>query len=79
MPRPTVATVHLDALRRNYAVLADHCASSKLIPMLKADGYGHGASHVAGMDSDANLSTDETELCMALGKRIARLSQTLLG
>jgi len=30
------------------------------------------------MESDAKLSTDETELCMALGKRIARLSQTLL-
>lgn len=42
-------------------------------------GTPYGASHVAGMDSDANLSTDETELCMALGKRIARLSQTLLG
>lgn len=42
-------------------------------------GTPYGASHVAGMESHANLSTDETELCMALGKRIARLSQTLLG
>ena len=42
-------------------------------------GTPYGASHVAGTDSDANLSTDETELCMALGKRIARLSQALLG
>ena len=42
-------------------------------------GTPYGASHIAGMESDANLSTDETELCMALGKRIARLSQTLLG
>lgn len=42
-------------------------------------GTPYGASHVAGMESDVNLSTDETALCIALGKRIARLSQALLG
>jgi len=42
-------------------------------------GTPYGASHVAGLESDMNLSTDETELCMALGKRIARLGRTLLG
>lgn len=42
-------------------------------------GTPYGASHVAGVESNINLSADETELCLALGKRIARLSQALLG
>jgi len=77
MPRPTVATVHLDALRRNYAVLADHCASSKLIPMLKADGYGHGASHVAAA-LDAGLAFAVATLEEAAALRGDGIEQPLL-
>lgn len=37
-------------------------------------GTPYGASHVAGANSDAEISTEESELCQALGKRIARLA-----
>lgn len=40
-------------------------------------GTPYGASHVAGASSDAEISTEESELCHALGKRIARLSLAL--
>ncbi len=67
MPRPTVATVHLDALRNNYAAIADHCPHSKLIPMLKADGYGHGASRVAAaLDSAVAFAVATPEEAAAL-------------
>lgn len=53
MSRPTFASIDLTALRNNYAALAGHCANSKLIPMLKADGYGHGASAVGAALGEA--------------------------
>lgn len=39
--------VDLDALRRNAETLADHVSPARLIPMVKADGYGLGAVAVA--------------------------------
>ena len=52
MPRPTLATTDCKALRANFAALAEACPHSKLIPMLKANGYGHGASVVAAALGD---------------------------
>ncbi len=43
----------------------------------ESGGTPYGASHVAGPDSSRPLSKDEEELCIALGKRIARLSLQL--
>lgn len=40
-------------------------------------GTPYGASHVAGANSDAEISTEESVLCQALGKRIARLALAL--
>jgi len=40
-------------------------------------GTPYGASHVAGANSDAEISAAESELCQALGKRIARLALSL--
>lgn len=40
-------------------------------------GTPYGASHVAGANSNAAISAEESELCQALGKRIARLSLSL--
>jgi NAD(P)H dehydrogenase (quinone) len=37
-------------------------------------GTPYGASHLAGADSANPISEQESELCIALGKRIARLS-----
>ena len=41
------AEVDLGALVRNYRWLVQRAAGRKLIPVVKADGYGHGAAPVA--------------------------------
>jgi NAD(P)H dehydrogenase (quinone) len=40
-------------------------------------GTPYGASHVAGANSDLPLTTDEKELCQALGKRLATVTRQL--
>jgi alanine racemase len=45
--RPTRAEVNLEALRHNLRVVERHGAGSSVWPVLKADGYGHGAPAVA--------------------------------
>lgn len=45
--RPTRAEVNLAALRHNLRVMARHAGRAKVWPVLKADGYGHGAPAVA--------------------------------
>ncbi len=43
----------------------------------RTGGTPYGASHVAGINSDAPLSDDERVLCQALGTRLARIAQQL--
>lgn len=45
--RPTRAEVNLAALRHNLRVVVKHAGAAKVWPVLKADGYGHGAPAVA--------------------------------
>src|SRR4029077_12450985 len=45
--RPTRAEVSLAALRHNLRVLVRHARGARVWPVLKADGYGHGAPAVA--------------------------------
>jgi alanine racemase len=45
--RPTEATIHLGAIRANYAELSRRAAGRELIAVVKADAYGHGAAPVA--------------------------------
>jgi alanine racemase len=45
--RPTRAEVNLAALRHNLRVVARHAKGAHVWPVLKADGYGHGAPAVA--------------------------------
>ncbi|HVH46769.1 MAG TPA: alanine racemase [Labilithrix sp.] len=45
--RPTRAEVNLAALRHNLRVMARRAGRAKVWPVLKADGYGHGAPAVA--------------------------------
>ncbi|MCC6550784.1 MAG: alanine racemase [Ignavibacteriaceae bacterium] len=52
--RPTKAVINLSNLRENYLNIRKHCFSSKIIPVIKADGYGHGALETA----KALLTTD---------------------
>jgi alanine racemase len=54
-------TVDLAALRRNVKTLLRALAGSELWAVVKADGYGHGASDVAG----AALIGGATALCVA--------------
>ena len=41
-------------------------------------GTPYGASHLAGPNSDRKLDATESELCVALGKRVASLAVKLL-
>ena len=43
----------------------------------RSGGTPYGASHVAGIDHDSQLSRDERELCRALGRRVAEVAQRL--
>jgi alanine racemase len=45
--RPTRAEVNLAALRHNLRVVHKHAGAARVWPVLKADGYGHGAPAVA--------------------------------
>ena len=47
MSRPTRAVVDLGAVARNYRFLATRVAPAAVIPVVKADAYGHGAVPVA--------------------------------
>jgi alanine racemase len=63
--RPTLAAIHLDAVRANFAE-ARRCAEGRsIIAVVKADAYGHGAAPVArtlaeaGCERLAVLSVEE--------------------
>jgi alanine racemase len=46
--RPTIAAIDLGAIARNYRLLRDRVGQGRsVIPVLKADAYGHGAGPVA--------------------------------
>lgn len=47
MSRPTSATIHLDALRHNLTTIRAAAPSSRVMAVVKADGYGHGLERVA--------------------------------
>jgi alanine racemase len=54
MPRPISATISLSALRHNLAVARRHAPGSRVLAVIKADGYGHGALRVARALSDTD-------------------------
>lgn len=41
----------------------------------RSGGTPYGASHLAGTDSDLPVTDDEKQLCQALGKRLAQVTQ----
>ena len=43
----------------------------------KTGGSPYGASHFAGTSNDSKISMDETATCLALGKRLAKLSSKI--
>ncbi len=84
--RPNWAHINLDALRHNARVLAARAAPARLICVIKADAYGHGALPVAQTLSElpfvemlAVASVDEGAQLRASGieKQILLLSALL--
>jgi alanine racemase len=47
LQRPTWAEVDLDALHSNYVKVRDFVSPARVLSVIKADGYGHGALAVA--------------------------------
>ncbi len=75
----TWAEIDLEALRHNYRLLKNHIGNSRMICVLKADAYGHGADSCArallgeGCDFFAVSCIEEAvalrEVCTELGKK----------
>jgi alanine racemase len=63
MTRPTTALIDLNALQHNYKRVRDSAPRTKIMAVIKADGYGHGIEQIAkalsGADGLAVASTDE--------------------
>ena len=51
--------------------------SENALSTTRSGGTPYGASHVAGIDNSNEINPHESELCIALGKRIANLSLKL--
>ncbi len=80
MARATTVTIDLDALRHNLAQVRRFAPNSKVMAVVKADGYGHGLERVAqaleGADAFGVAALSDAERLRALGlhKRIVLLS-----
>ncbi|CDG21279.1 Alanine racemase [Xenorhabdus poinarii G6] len=46
MPRPILATIHLDAFRHNLSIIRQRVNNSKIWSVVKANAYGHGLSRI---------------------------------
>lgn len=75
--RPIVATISSSALQHNLAVVKQHAPRSKVMSVVKANGYGHGLLNVAhslhASDGFAVLGINE-----AITLREAGFKQTIL-
>lgn len=73
MPRPILATIHLEALRHNLARMRAAAPDAKVWAVVKANAYGHGIERVfealRGADGFALLDLQEAERVRALGWR----------
>jgi alanine racemase len=52
--RPIQATIHAAALRHNLAVVRRHAPDSRVMAVVKANGYGHGLLRVASALNEAD-------------------------
>lgn len=43
----------------------------------RSGGTPYGASHIAGLKGENSISDDERELALALGRRVAQITQQL--
>jgi alanine racemase len=80
MSRPTCATIHVDALRHNLMQVRALAPRSRVMAVVKADGYGHGLERVAhaleGADAFGVAAIGDAERLRAAGlsQRIVLLS-----
>jgi alanine racemase len=80
MSRATQATIHLDALRHNLARVRQLAPHSRVMAVVKADGYGHGLERVAAALGEADAfgvaAIEDAERLRAAGmsQRIVLLS-----
>jgi alanine racemase len=71
MARPTSATIHTHALRHNLSQVRARAANSRVMAVVKADGYGHGLERVAralsGADAFGVAALSDAERLRAAG------------
>lgn len=71
MARPTSATIHVDALRHNLGHVRARAPRSRVMAVVKADGYGHGLERVAralgGADAFGVAALSDAERLRAAG------------
>lgn len=71
MARPTSATIHTDALRHNLGQIRARAPLSRVMAVVKADGYGHGLERVAralaGADAFGVAALSDAERLRAAG------------
>lgn len=71
MARPTSATIHVDALRHNLGQVRARAPRSRVMAVVKADGYGHGLERVAralvGADAFGVAALSDAERLRAAG------------
>ncbi len=75
--RPIVATISKSALQHNLAVVKQHAPHSKIMAVVKANGYGHGLLNVAHSLSAAD-GFAVLGVCEAIILREAGFTQTIL-
>ena len=73
MPRPILATIHIDALRHNLSQARMRAPDAKLWAVIKANAYGHGIERcfegLRSADGLAMLDFDEAQRVRALDWR----------
>lgn len=69
--------IDLDAIRHNYRLLKQTATTSKVIAVIKADAYGHGAIEVAKALHDADAFAVATTL-EAIPLRLAGIRQKII-
>ncbi len=52
--RPTRVEVDLNAIKENYQKIKEHVGSCKIMPILKANAYGHGLLRIAQLFEELN-------------------------
>lgn len=79
MYRPTLARIDLSALRHNLSVVRQHARTARVLAVIKANAYGHGAARVARTLADAGVDGFALlELDAALALREAGFKQRIV-